>query len=247
MKTAILCVHGFCEQAEMWKHWLPYLPEGLPPVFYLDLPGFGKNTELNVPQSMVAMAHWVAEWLDQKEIECVIWVGHSMGGYVGAEFARGYPERSKALVMFHSTFRADSEEKKANRLKTMDFVSTHGAQWFLKQFVPMLFHNSKPIHNEWVEQAWSWVSNTPAESIIRASEAMMRRRDHTDWLPNVPIPVGMIAGKYDSHIPYRDVIAQASLLQQGSLVLLENSGHLGMLEEPEKSAQAVADFIRLHL
>lgn len=247
MKSAILCVHGFCEQSEMWKHWIDVWPEGLRPVLCPDLPGFGQHASLPVPESMEEMARWMATWLDEKGIKRVIWIGHSMGGYAGAAFASAFPERTEALVMFHSTFRADSEEKKVNRRKTIAFVQEHGPDLFLKQFTPLLFNQGKSIHPEWLEMASAWVKNTPSTSIISASRAMMSRRDYTDWLQKTDIPVCIIAGVGDAHIPYRDLIAQAGLMKRGSLVLLEQSGHLGMLEEAQNSAEAVRAFLERFL
>lgn len=231
----------------MWNEWLPLISAGDAEILCPDLPGFGNNAHLKVPGSMEGMARWMAFWLDERGIEQVIWIGHSMGGYAGAAFARCFPERIKALIMFHSTFRADGADKIEKRKKTIAFVQEHGPEPFLKQFVPMLFHKEKNIPQAWLEMASELVKTTKSESIISATEAMMMREDHSSWLTQAELPICLIAGKGDAHIPYPDIIEQAALIKRGSLIMLENSGHLGMKEEPGSSADAVNSFLRLFL
>jgi pimeloyl-ACP methyl ester carboxylesterase len=56
--------------------------------------------------------------LSELGIRKSILVGHSMGGYVALAFAELYPEYVKGLAL-NSTARADSEERKQNRISAV--------------------------------------------------------------------------------------------------------------------------------
>ncbi|MGM0496531.1 MAG: hypothetical protein ACQESJ_01295 [Bacteroidota bacterium] len=48
----------------------------------------------------------------------------------------------------------------------------------------------------------------------------------------------------DNYINYEQVIPNVVLPEKGSLLTLENSGHIGFIEEKEKALFALDDFIK---
>ncbi len=229
----------------MWNDFLPLLGEK-EEVISIDLPGFGKEPLNAEIETLEDMADWVHSRLSLHEGP-IIWVGHSMGGYIGVEFAVKYPERLSGLVMFHSSFTADTEEKKLQRRKAMSFVKRSGINGFLRQFVPKLFSTHQKTNKSLLSRAHKMVGSTSEAAMLMASAAMMNRRDHLGWLQEQSsIAVCMLIGKYDAHLPLKSQLAQAACIKNGSVVMLTASGHLGMWEEPEESASALINFSRSH-
>jgi pimeloyl-ACP methyl ester carboxylesterase len=64
-----------------------------------------------------------------------------MGGYIALEIASQFPERVQKVVMLHSTFVADTEEKKINRDRTADLLAKKGTSFFIGPFLSNLFAN----------------------------------------------------------------------------------------------------------
>ena len=62
-----------------------------------------------------------------------------MGGYIALEYISRYSNDVSGLGLFHSTATADSDEKKAERLKTIQFIEKHGTEAFIKNFYPNMF------------------------------------------------------------------------------------------------------------
>jgi len=57
------------------------------------------------------------------------------------------------------------------------------------------------------------------------------------------VPMLWILGAHDNHIPCEEMKKRVTLSSDSELVVLENSGHMGFIEEEEKSANLLIDFM----
>jgi pimeloyl-ACP methyl ester carboxylesterase len=81
------------------------------------------------------------------------------------------------------------------------------------------------------------------EVLIGYYEAMMQRPDRTDLLRTTNLPVLFIMGRHDTAVPLADSLAQCYLPQLAYIHVLERSGHMGMVEEPEQSNAFLYHFL----
>ncbi|MBK7375227.1 MAG: alpha/beta fold hydrolase [Chitinophagaceae bacterium] len=105
-----------------------------------DLPGSGKSGVIS-SQSAVGMEEYaeiIKAILVEEKIEKSTMLGHSLGGYITLAFAEKYPGMLNSFGLVHSTAFADSEEKKAARLKSIEFIKKYGAYDFLRTTIPGL-------------------------------------------------------------------------------------------------------------
>ncbi|HYC39067.1 MAG TPA: alpha/beta fold hydrolase [Chitinophagaceae bacterium] len=238
----VLLVHGFGETGSIWNHQV----EDLKKQFTLlipDLPGSGES-EHTGDLSMEGMAEVMGRILDQEEMQIGAMIGHSMGGYVTLAFAEKYPGRLNAFGLFHSTAFADSEEKKASRRKSIEFIRAHGAAAFLETAVPGLFAEDSRLKMADVISGLvkSGASFSP-EALSGYYEAMMQRPDRTDVLKKAHVPVLFVMGKYDTAVPLADGLKQCYLPGKSYIHVLQSSGHMGMLEEMEHSNKLLENFL----
>lgn len=238
----VVLLHGFAEDGEIWSSQALYLQESFR-LIIPDLPGSGRS-ELTDDVSMEAMAEAVNAIIsEEKIIDCII-IGHSMGGYVTLAYAEKFPEPVIAFGLFHSTAYADSEEKKATRRKNIGFIHSHGTHEFLKQSVPGLFNNDfKDTHAEVVTQIIDQHKGFDPRSLIAYHQAMIQRTDKTNVLKKSTKPVLFIIGKHDNAVPLNDSLQLCHLPALSYIHILEQSGHMGMLEETQKSNLALQHFL----
>lgn len=85
-------------------------------------------------------------------------------------------------------------------------------------------------------------SRCTPEGLSAAAIAMRNRPDYTKVLKESSIPLLMVAGRFDAGIPVSTSALQASLSANASFYILESSGHSGMLEESDKSAEILQEF-----
>ncbi len=239
----IVLLHGFCEDRSIWNALIPHVKNNAE-LLTLDLPGFGsQNEQFLHGNSIEAMADFIKVALEKRNINVCVLIGHSLGGYVTLAFARKYPHLLHGMGLFHSNAFADSQERKAARLKTIDFIKTNGATTYHRALIPSLFQtNASPTL---VEETIAAAKSAKAEGIIAALSAMRNRNDSLDVLQNWNKPILFIAGKYDAVITKESIFEQAVLCNTAMLEVLENSAHMGMVEEPQQSALFVNRFIAL--
>ncbi len=172
-------------------------------------------------------------------------IGHSMGGYITLALVEKYPELVSAFGLFHSSAFADSEEKKATRRKGIEFINQHGAFEFLKTATPNLFSPvTKDEKPGLIDKQVALSDNFLPRALVSYYEAMMQRPDRTAVLSKTAVPVLFIMGKYDVAVPIEDTLKQCHLPGKSYIHVLQNSGHMGMLEEPGKANLFLDAFLR---
>jgi len=232
--------HGFCEQLSLWDQVLPELNNYR--ILSLDLPGFGLSNGFAF-ESLHEMGIEVEVLLKQLEIENPIVFGHSMGGYLAANMIHSQQLHPRALAMVHSVFSKDNHEKKQNRDKTIAFLNANPLTSFLKVFITGLFAPNNAAQSTFVDKAEQLVSNNNKRSVIAALKAMRNRNDSYEWLETVDLPILIIAGREDTHVSLATSIKEASLCKRGSLIILDDCGHIGQFEQPVMVKKTLENFI----
>lgn len=240
--SAVVLLHGFCEDHRVWEGLLPYL-EGFR-VLRVDLPGFGDSDPPAEP-SLEALAASVSAILEREGISRCALVGHSMGGYVSLALAAERLEMLKGLCLFHSHPFPDSAEKKAARDKGIEFVRSNGVAPYVQGLIPQLFaHNREGGYPEAVNRLIQQASAFSAEGVIAALKAMRDRPDRSQVLAKLPCPILFIIGKEDAAVPLEQSLAMAPLPDEAEILLLEDVGHMGMFEAPERTGSALRRFLQ---
>jgi pimeloyl-ACP methyl ester carboxylesterase len=238
----VILIHGFGEDSDVWKNQIEELQKDFQ-LIIPDLPGSGQS-ELIDDMSIEGMADAVKAIADVELTPNFSLIGHSMGGYITLAFAEKYPELLNAFGLFHSTAYADTDEKKAVRRKGIEFIQKNGAKAFLETSIPNLFSDlSKVEMPEIIDEFIRRQHNFSAEALVLYYEAMINRPDRTPVLRNSTVPVLFIMGKYDKAIPLGDCLKQCHMPRKSYIHIHYRSGHMGMLEEPNKSTLAMKHFL----
>jgi pimeloyl-ACP methyl ester carboxylesterase len=118
-KPVVLLIHGFGEDYHIWKAQIDYLSQYYR-VIAPNLPGVHCKP-LNIHYSQLPQINMYVEVMHELmhhlNIEQYYVMGHSMGGYIGLAFADYYTNHVMGLGLIHSTTYADTEAKKASRIK----------------------------------------------------------------------------------------------------------------------------------
>lgn len=241
----VVLLHGFGETGDVWKNQISSL-EKYSRLIVPDLPGSGQSEAID-DMSMEGLAESVKAVFDDAGLDSVTTslIGHSMGGYITLAFVEKYRQYLRSFGLFHSTSYADSDEKKEARRKGIDFVKKHGADEFLKTSIPNLFSpHTKQQNPALVDEFIRSLHNFSAQAIVSYYEAMMCRVDRTHLLKTTRLPVIFVIGQHDNAVAPGDSLQQAHLPEISYIDLLHQSGHMGMLEEPEKCNQLLNKFLR---
>lgn len=239
--TAIVFLHGFLENKNMWRETIQALPHSYRKIV-IDLPGHGESGNLGYVHSMDEMAEVVRSMLNHLKIKKVTLCGHSMGGYVALAFAELFPDMVKGIVLLNSTARADTDERKKNRDRAINVVKRNHSS-YIRQSIPMLFRpkNRRLLADE-VRTVKEQALKTSKQGIIAALEGMKIRPDREVILRFAGFPVFMIAGKHDPVIAYKD--SQDQIREHNLDHLLLENGHMSHIEDFDELLAGLKQMLR---
>ncbi|MEU2253572.1 alpha/beta hydrolase [Nocardia xishanensis] len=196
----------------------------------------------------------------------VFLLGHSHGAFVTAYHALRRPSGLAGIILYEGAPVTGPEHALEATRRLEQFAAAHADRPELGE-VFAAFAAMQDISNDeqtlaiargvlpsyladyWGDQQrWVAVRNSLQASYIsgldvdRAADLIDDRAD----LPGMSVPVLVIVGRHDVICGPRWAEELHRLIPDSQLLVLENSGHLGHLEEPERFAAAVREFASTH-
>jgi pimeloyl-ACP methyl ester carboxylesterase len=190
---------------------------------------------------MALMAQDVIALLDRLHIEKAIIVGHSMGGYVTLAAWRLAPERFQGFGVVASHHKADPEQKQRDRYALAEAVEERGAEAALN---PNLFSPSTPESSPARALVEQLTLATPPAGIIGALLGMASRPDSTALLETITVPGAVVTGLEDSLVAVERAREMALAMPDALLTVVNNAGHMPMLEQPDDVNSALRALLK---
>lgn len=235
-------LHGYLESLDVWDDFTKLLSSRLR-VVAVDLPGHGVSEVKGEIHTMEFLADTVHAAMETLNIPRAVIVGHSMGGYAALEVLRKYPETVAGLVLFHSTPDADTEKKRQDRLREIEIIKSGKKELIAKNFPAVGFAPQNRKRLAWaVEELAEQICMTEDEGVIAILRGMRERRDLNAVMRESLVPQMLILGRHDEYISQEAAEAVIAAHPRAKVVWLAGSGHMGFIEEPEKSAEAILSF-----
>ena len=238
----IMLIHGFAEDNNVWQAQTNFLKQHYR-VIVPDIPGSGQSAYNPALHSIDDYADIIYTLIEHEKIKKLILLGHSLGGYITLAFAEKYPQYLTGFGFVHSTAFADSEEKKQNREKGIRVMGEYGSLAFVKNTTPNLFTAEyKKLQVDKIAQLIEKGAGFKVEALQQYYRAMMTRPDRTQVLKNSNVPVLFIAGSEDVAVPLSDALKQVHLPTTSFIHILENTGHMGLWEQENKTNEYIFAF-----
>ena len=241
--SCIVLLHGYLESRAIWDTFIKNFP-GKYRFIVPDLPGHGASGTWGKVHGMDELAAVVATILEAEDIPRVFLAGHSMGGYVAMAFADLYPEKLSAYALVHSTPFADTDEKRENRDREISLVLCGKKRQIVLVNIPKAFAmDNLESMREQVDLAREIALASPDEGIIALLNGMKERPDRTRVLQDAKLPLLLIGGMKDNYIPVEVFEKLLSLAPHARALRLEESGHMGFMEEPQHVYRAFQEIM----
>ena len=248
----IIFVHGI---AGCWRNWLENLPYfgRTHRAIALDLPGFGDSP---MPSWEITMANYgrlIHDFCERLGIDSVAaLVGNSMGGFISTEAVIEEPERFERLVLIS-----------AAGVSFAEWGGTHldAASRIFKAAIPLM---SGERRSYWTRPrgrklAFGRVVRNPnglrpellAEQVRPGLQApgfsdalaSIWGYDTRERLQEIEIPTMVVWGLNDQIVPVEAALAYHRLIPRSRLEIFERTGHLPMLERPQRFNPLLEGFI----
>lgn len=244
-KETLVMLHGFMENLSIWHDMESYLSKDFT-LLKIDLPGHGKSDILAEVHTMELMADEVKKVVDNQNLEKFHLLGHSMGGYTSLAFAEKFPENLKSLTLFFSTYFADDEEKKEQRIKSYRIIKD-AFPHYARAGIPNLFNqNERDVLEGKIETALETALSTNNLGALACVKGMVARTDKKHILENLEAKILVIAGKHDNAVKTDKTINNLPDRTNIKSYIVD-CGHNGHWEKPSICAEIINTELLHHL
>jgi 3-oxoadipate enol-lactonase len=239
---AVVFLHGIGGDGTSWLPELEALAGDYRAIAW-DMPGYGASPALP-EMTFPALAGALKALLDRLEIGRAHLVGHSIGGMVAQEFAAAWPDRVASLVLYATSpafGKPDGDWQRAfleARLAPLDAGRT------MAELAPSIVAGlvgSDP-DPDGVARATAAMARVP-EAAWRAAMECLVTFDQREALPELAVPVLVLAGAEDDNAPARMMERMAARIPGAQFEIIAGAGHLVHFEHPAAFRSAVAGFL----
>ncbi len=231
----IVWIHGFPHASAIFEPQI-----AIPGYRHIrvDLPGFGASPPPRNELGMRDYSHEILEVLDHLGVDRCILAGISMGGYILMQILRDAPERIDGVIVIDTRERADSDQGREDRYKTIAEIEKNGTEPIVDSMLP------KMILSDLRRPDFRKIMLTASSAgMIAAQRAMAGRPDSTATLRALNLPALVIVGDRDPITSVEDARRMRSLIKGSKLVIIENAAHASNFDQPDAFNRAVTEFL----
>ncbi len=225
----IVLVHGAGGSSQVWSEQLSSF-DGQVNSWAMDLPGHGKS-EGSLLSSVLDMAEFINDFIEELSLGKFVLVGHSMGGAIAQEFALHYPEKLMGLILIGSGARLKVNPKIIGALAAgqLPFKDVHH-----------LYGSSTPGHKQ--EEAMREM-NKISPAVYLADFEACNQFDRVLSVEDIKVPSLIIVGDEDVMTPLKYSEFLRSKLPNSHLNIIKGAGHMCMLEKPTEVNAEIGGFL----
>ncbi len=219
-------------------------------VWALQVSALQGQADCNIPawglrDSLTAMAQQV---LDEAPTERFSLAGHSMGGRVALEVMRLAPQRVERLALLstgtHPLAAGEAGEKeKAGRMALLKIAQAQGMRAMAQEWARGMVHPDR-IGGPVFDEVLAMFDRGSAAQYAAQIHALLKRPDASPLLPTIQCPTLVLTGRQDAWSGPAQHEAMAAAIPNAQLVIVEDSGHMCTMEQPQAVSAALADWLR---
>ncbi len=235
----IIMLHGFGGDKDNWPLYAHYFTKSYR-VIVPDLPGFGENARN--PEwhyGAVAQTKRLLAFLSELGVDRFHLAGNSMGGFIALNYALTHADHIKSLTLIDNagvTSKNKSELELAVEEGTNPLLASSMDD--LDRLLKFIMHKRIPIpkvmmrsmleiflrHHDFLDGIfWTIVEEAHDNGV-------------TDRLGDVAMPTLIIWGRHDRLIDVSCTEVMADAIPDNKVVILEDAGHVPMIEMPRETA-----------
>ena len=232
---AAICLHGSGAHGLVWSYQVSRLSKYFK-IIVPDLPGHGQSQG-----SPLASAEEYASWLDRfadgLNLSCFFVMGHSFGGAIAQEYARAFSHKIRGLVLVATgiTFKFSTMYRS---LHEQGFDASADINNF-----------SASVHPELTDvffKGFEFLKNN-SDTTLHADLLAAGAFDSAQWIASIKLPSLVIWGSNDIITPKELPENLASSLSGSEFCVIQNAGHVVMVEAPNEFNTIVKNFMEKNL
>jgi len=247
----IVLVHGTASSLHTWNAWTNDLKK-TNRVIRMDLPAFGiTGPNATADYSIKSYTNFLNQFLQKIQVDKFYLAGNSLGGNIAWNYTAEHPNKVEKLILVDASGLPTNKPqpsvfKMAKTPVLSSFFLYVTPKFFIKKNMKEVYADDSKITDELITRYHKMalrVGNRQAFIDRARMDFKMGSKANLEKLKSVQTPTLLIWGAKDNWIPLNNGKRMDKALPNSKLVVLENSGHVPMEENPEESLTILKAFL----
>ncbi len=169
--------------------------------------------------------------------------GHSMGGRVALEVYRSARERVERLALLDTGYEAAAEGEAERRAPLVTRAQEEGIDSIARAWALPMLAPSRRRDEALVGTILAMVGRMSGAIYAAQTRALLTRPDATALLGEIGCPTMVLCGQQDGWSPPDRHRAMAALIPGSELRLIDDCGHMSMMEQPAAVLDALEEWL----
>jgi pimeloyl-ACP methyl ester carboxylesterase len=249
-QEAVVFVHGNPGPMDDWEELAP-ATAAIMRTIAMDLPGYGRAEHPSqFDFSVDGYAHYLADLLDQLDVQRAHLVLHDFGGGFGLAWAATHPERFASVTLINTGVLKGYRWHKYARIWQTPLLGElfQLASTVKLQKAALDADNPKPLPLAFVERIVRYADWPHKHAVLALYRATRDPDAHfartIPALRQLDRPACVIWGASDSYLPVRFAEAQREAFPSAELHVLPGLGHWPFIDDPATVRDILTAFLR---
>lgn len=170
--------------------------------------------------------------------------GHSMGARVALEVLRQAPDRVERLALLDTGTHPRKEGEEATRQVLVDLARNEGMAALAARWLPPMVHPDRTVDAALMAPLAAMVCRATPWIFAGQVRALLDRPDAASQLGAIRCPTAVVVGRQDGWSPPSQHESIAAAIPGATLTVIEDSGHMSTVEQPDAVTGALRDWLR---
>jgi 2-hydroxymuconate-semialdehyde hydrolase len=245
----VVLIHGVADSSESWESIAGILSDSHP-VYAIDMAGYGYSERpVDYDTSVSAQADYLLEFINKKQLERVILVGHDIGGAVAQIMAVRNPQRVQALILVNSVIDDNWPvfEMRLLQIPVMNYMALTLLEEPLWQHVMSKgFYDQHKVTKDLVHRYQRWYQGSTGRKRLIQNTVALKNKDLltiSDAIRAHAVPTLILWGRHDRYLEAEPAIELCESMKNCRFEFIEDAGHFVTDEQPERVAEGIRHFL----
>jgi pimeloyl-ACP methyl ester carboxylesterase len=242
--VTLILIHGFSGGKDTWNRVASQWDDDYH-IIAIDLPGHAESvSKKNLGYTITQQAKRVNQFIEAKKIKGFYLLGHSMGGSIALRYAANHTNTVKGLILIDSM---GMEQTKSDGVILVEHSDKNPLyDVCTKERLDTLLNHSMhhpPYIPDIIKEALLQEKCARRQIEKEIYEGMYQDVNLSHAAQSIDVPTLIVWGEKDRMTHVDDATLFHRTIANSQLIILKETGHVPILEAPEKTAEVIRRFI----